>query len=97
MPARLRLAPIGPEHVDDLWRLGVDEEVTRQIALALPDGRWARDRLELGQAGRAFAFENLGAEEVVAFTERHNRRSRAVMERLGMRHPARGEALGEPL
>jgi RimJ/RimL family protein N-acetyltransferase len=48
----------------------------------------------LGRGGLAFAFENLGAEEVVAFTERHNRRSRAVMERLGMRYlcefPARG-------
>lgn len=39
---------------------------------------------ELGRAGLAFAFETLGADEVVAFTERHNTRSRAVMERLGM-------------
>ena len=39
---------------------------------------------EIGQAGLAFAAEDLGPGEVVAFTERHNRRSRAVMERLGM-------------
>ena len=39
---------------------------------------------EIGRAGLAFAFEELGATEVVAFTEPHNLRSRAVMERLGM-------------
>jgi RimJ/RimL family protein N-acetyltransferase len=33
-----------------------------------------------------FAFETLAASEVVAFTVPANRRSRAVMERLGMRH-----------
>jgi RimJ/RimL family protein N-acetyltransferase len=55
---------------------------------------------EIGRAGLAFAFEDLGAEEVVAFTERHNRRSRAVMERLGMRFvgefPGRGLVEGRP-
>jgi RimJ/RimL family protein N-acetyltransferase len=40
---------------------------------------------EIGQAGLALAFDDMGAGRVVAFTERHNRRSRAVMERLGMR------------
>ena len=40
---------------------------------------------EIGRAGLALAFDDLGAGRVVAFTERHNRRSRAVMERLGMR------------
>lgn len=40
---------------------------------------------EIGEAGLASAFE-AGADRVVAFTERHNRRSRAVMERLGMRY-----------
>lgn len=39
---------------------------------------------EIGRAGLAFAFTELGASEVVAFTEVHNRPSRAVMERLGM-------------
>jgi ribosomal-protein-alanine N-acetyltransferase len=41
---------------------------------------------EMGRAGLAFAFDELGAGEVVAFTEPENRRSRAVMERLGMRY-----------
>jgi RimJ/RimL family protein N-acetyltransferase len=100
-----------------LSRLGLDWSVTRRIASVLADGRWARDRLELGwtvrsdrwgqgyateigRAGLAFAFEELGAEEVVAFTERHNRRSRAVMERLAMlpvaEIPARGLVEGRP-
>jgi RimJ/RimL family protein N-acetyltransferase len=49
---------------------------------------------EIGRAGLAFAFEDLEAEEVVAFTERHNRRSRAVMERLGMRQVGELRARG---
>jgi RimJ/RimL family protein N-acetyltransferase len=44
---------------------------------------------EIGREGLRFAPEELGAERVVAFTERHNSASRAVMERLGMR--LRGE------
>ena len=35
-----------------------------------------------------FAFESLALSEVVSFTVPRNRRSRAVMERLGMRHDA---------
>lgn len=40
---------------------------------------------EIGRAGLEFAFSTLGAGAVIAFTERHNRASRAVMERLGMK------------
>lgn len=39
---------------------------------------------EIGRAGLAYGFDTLGAATVVAFTERINRASRAVMERLGM-------------
>lgn len=39
---------------------------------------------EIGRASIAFAFSVVGASQVVAFTEVHNLRSRAVMERLGM-------------
>jgi RimJ/RimL family protein N-acetyltransferase len=39
---------------------------------------------EIGRAGLNYAFDVLGHDEVVAFTEVHNRASRAVMERLGM-------------
>ncbi|MGO8949913.1 MAG: GNAT family N-acetyltransferase [Ktedonobacterales bacterium] len=41
---------------------------------------------EIGRAGLTLAFEELGAKEVVSFTETHNARSRAVMERLGFRY-----------
>ena len=48
---------------------------------------WGRGyATEIGRSGLALAFEELGAEAVIAYTERHNRRSRAVMERLAMRH-----------
>jgi RimJ/RimL family protein N-acetyltransferase/ADP-ribose pyrophosphatase YjhB (NUDIX family) len=159
---RLRLEPIGPEHVADLVRLhsepaiaqwhggvwddettaqraavkwraweaygaakwmaydrvtgyligrgGVDRmaadwAMTRQIADVLPGRGWLADRLEvgwtvatakqgngyateLGRAGLEFAFGDLAASQVVAFTERHNVASLAVMERLGMEHVA---------
>ncbi|GAA4970409.1 GNAT family N-acetyltransferase [Kineococcus glutinatus] len=44
---------------------------------------------EIGRAGVRFAFEVLGAQEVLSFTEEHNTASRAVMERVGMRHVGR--------
>jgi RimJ/RimL family protein N-acetyltransferase len=141
---RLRLEPIGPEHVDDLWRLHNDDGVARwfwgrwsrddarrraeqaasrwesegidkwmaydrvtgalvgrgglsradvdgavrlEVGWTVRDAWWGRGyATEIGRAGLAYAREVLGAHEVVAFTEPHNRRSRAVMERLGMRY-----------
>ncbi|HEX6443498.1 MAG TPA: GNAT family N-acetyltransferase [Streptosporangiales bacterium] len=140
---RLRLEPIGLEHVDDLWRLHQYPEVA-----AWYEGTWSRERThesgvkratgwesngvqkwmaydratgelvgrggvsiqdvdgrmrhevgwvvrpdlwgrgyatEIGRAGIRFAFDDIGVDELVAFTESHNTRSRAVMERLGMR------------
>ncbi|MBO0831648.1 MAG: GNAT family N-acetyltransferase [Actinobacteria bacterium] len=41
---------------------------------------------EIGRAGLAYAFEVLSARAVVSCTVRHNARSRAVMERIGMRY-----------
>ena len=41
---------------------------------------------EAAREGLRFAFEALALPEVVSFTATGNRRSRAVMERLGMRH-----------
>jgi RimJ/RimL family protein N-acetyltransferase len=41
---------------------------------------------EMGGAGLTFAFNVLGAQAVVSCTVRHNERSRAVMERIGMRY-----------
>jgi RimJ/RimL family protein N-acetyltransferase len=41
---------------------------------------------EAGRAALSFGFEHVGLREIVSFTTLANRRSRAVMERLGMTH-----------
>ncbi|GAA1563595.1 hypothetical protein GCM10009789_15870 [Kribbella sancticallisti] len=51
---------------------------------------------EIGRAGLDFATGTLGARSVIAFTERHNEASRAVMERLGMKHAGEIQAEGRP-
>ncbi|MEQ7009261.1 GNAT family protein, partial [Actinopolymorpha sp. B17G11] len=53
------------------------------------DAGWRRSWARL-----AYAFDTVGSSEVVAFTERHNTRSRAVMERLGMTYVGRLPAGG---
>jgi len=94
-----------------LSRLSADNPVTAAIAaLAGPEWAVDRLELgwaltgaarglgyatEIGRAGLEFAFETLGASAVIAFTERHNAASRAVMERLGM--PFAGEITAEGL
>jgi RimJ/RimL family protein N-acetyltransferase len=50
---------------------------------------------EIGRAALQFAFDDLGVDEVVAYTEPHNARSRAVMERLGMHYSHEMEHEGE--
>ena len=40
----------------------------------------------MGRYSLQFAFEQLDMQAVISFTERHNQRSRAVMERIGMRY-----------
>ena len=47
---------------------------------------------EIGRAGLDLAFDVLGARAVVSCTARHNLRSRAVMERIGLRRA--GEIVG---
>ncbi|MFB9234051.1 GNAT family N-acetyltransferase [Plantactinospora siamensis] len=57
-----------------------------ELGWAVHERRWGRGyATEIGRAGLTYAFRDLGATEVVAYTERHNLASRAVMERLGMR------------
>jgi len=46
---------------------------------------------EAARAALAFGFEEVGLGEIVSFTTPANRRSRAVMERLGMRHDPSGD------
>jgi len=59
-----------------------------EIGWALRQEVWGRGyATEIGRTGLDHACSVLGGvEEVVAFTEVHNARSRAVMERLGMRY-----------
>jgi RimJ/RimL family protein N-acetyltransferase len=68
-----------------------------EVGWALRGDRWGRGyATEIGQAGLDFGWDDLGAGEVVAFTEPHNRRSRAVMERLGMSYAGPLVHQGEP-
>ena len=61
-----------------------------EIGWALRQEVWGRGyATEIGRFGLDYAFSVPGVEEVVAFTEVHNVRSRAVMERLGMRYVGR--------
>jgi RimJ/RimL family protein N-acetyltransferase len=46
---------------------------------------------EAARAALAFGFDDLGLAEIVSFTVPGNVRSRAVMERLGMRHDPGGD------
>ena len=58
-----------------------------EIGWALRREFWGRGYAsEIGRAGLAFAFQVLDAQAVVSCTVRHNVRSRAVMERIGMRY-----------
>lgn len=58
-----------------------------EIGWAFRRAVWGRGyATEIGRFGLDYAFSVPGVEEVVSFTEVHNARSRAVMERLGMRH-----------
>lgn len=71
-----------------------------EIGWALRRERWGQGYAsEIGRAGLEHAFGVLGARAVVSCTVRHNLRSRAVMERVGMRHAgeivSRGTVEGE--
>src|SRR5262245_7656941 len=49
---------------------------------------------EIGRAGLVFAFDVLRVQAVVSCTVRHNVRSRAVMERIGMRYAGEIQSRG---
>lgn len=64
-----------------------DDETAAEIGWRLPRSRWGHGLATEGaRALLAHAFETLGTERVWAETMAVNARSRAVMERLGMRH-----------
>jgi [ribosomal protein S5]-alanine N-acetyltransferase len=70
-----------------LSRAPVDGEIRLEIGWTVHERFWGQGYAsEIGRAGLDFAFGELGETEVVAFTEPHNARSRAVMERLGMQY-----------
>lgn len=57
-----------------------------EIGWALRGEHWGQGYAsEIGRAGLAHAFDVLGVRAVVSCTDRNNERSRAVMERIGMR------------
>ena len=60
---------------------------TVEIGWRLARSAWGSGfATEAAGAVVAFAFDELGLDEIVSFTVEHNERSRAVMRRLGMRH-----------
>jgi RimJ/RimL family protein N-acetyltransferase len=80
-----------------LSRTEVDGATRLEVGWTVHPDEWGRGyATEIGRAGLAYAFDELQADRVVAFTEPHNRRSRAVMERLGMGYQRDIVRLGEP-
>jgi [ribosomal protein S5]-alanine N-acetyltransferase len=70
-----------------LSRIRLSGQKRLEIGWALLRPFWGQGfATEIGRAGVAFAFEELGADEIISFTETRNARSRAVMERLGFRY-----------
>ncbi|MEU4426194.1 GNAT family N-acetyltransferase [Actinoplanes sp. NPDC024001] len=70
-----------------LSRAHVDGRDRLELGWALHGAFWGHGyATEIGRAGLDYAFGELGATEVVSFTETRNQRSRAVMERLGFHH-----------
>jgi RimJ/RimL family protein N-acetyltransferase len=62
-----------------------------EVGWRLAPGYWGQGyATEAAAAVVDFAFETLGLSEIVSFTVPANRRSRAVMERLGMQHDPSG-------
>lgn len=67
-------------------RIDLDGETVIELGWAVRDARTGRGyATELGRAALSWATEHQPGVPVVAFTEVHNRASRAVMERLGLR------------
>ncbi len=70
-----------------LSRTELDGRSWLEISWTVRSDRWGQGYgTEIGQAGVAFAFNELGGDTVVAMTEPHNLRSLGVMRRLGMRY-----------
>ena len=88
---RLRLEPAGPANAADLWLVHDDDEVWPWYGDEKPVReqveRWAEfmdDSWRCHGVHKWIAYDRV--EAVVSCTVRHNVRSRAVMERIGMRY-----------
>ena len=58
-----------------------------EVGWRLAGPAWGRGyATEAARAALEFGFDRAGLEEIVSFTSAGNRRSRAVMERIGMSH-----------
>jgi RimJ/RimL family protein N-acetyltransferase len=80
-----------------LSRAYVDGADRLEVGWVVHHRFWGRGyATEIGRAGLDLAFGELGATDLVAFTEVHNARSRAVMERLGMAYVKDFDHLGDP-
>lgn len=80
-----------------LSRVHIDGADRLELGWVLHRRFWGQGyATEIGRAGLEVAFTELDAAEVVAFTEAHNARSRAVMERLGMAYAKDIEWDGAP-
>jgi len=68
-----------------ITRIWLDGAHRYEVGWAVRGAHWGRGyATEIGRAALTMAFDELGVDEVVAFTEPHNARSRAVMDRLDM-------------
>jgi RimJ/RimL family protein N-acetyltransferase len=67
-------------------RIDLDGETVLELGWAVRDARTGRGyATEVGRAALAWAAQHQPGVPIVSFTEVHNRASRAVMERLGLR------------
>lgn len=83
------LLPAEPwaRHVHEVHHPFIAHAHWLEIGWALRREFWGRGYAsEMGRAGLAYAFDVLDARAVVSCTFRHNARSRAVMEGIGMRY-----------
>jgi RimJ/RimL family protein N-acetyltransferase len=97
MAARWAAEGVGKWMARDRWdgslvgrggftRFDLDGEAVLELGWVVRDARTGRGyATEIGRAALAWAAEHEPRLPIVAFTEVHNRASRAVMERLGLR------------
>lgn len=77
-----------------LRRIAMDNHLDGAVEVGwrLARAHWGQGyATEAARAALAFGFGALGLDEIVSFTTRGNARSRAVMERLGMRRDPAGD------